>query len=552
MRRETLKNAAVSTLVGATLVTGVVLLAPGWGERDGAPAGPAARALAAAGAGAPAAPADLKALIGDREDRVRARPDDAGAWAVLGAAYVERAARTGDFALYPKADRALRRSLAVRPAREGNVGAVVGLGALANARHDWAAGRSWGEQARKLDPTSWAAYPVLVDACNGLGDHGAAGKAMDTLQELASGPQVKGREALIYRDKGWREDAAALAYDAALTSSTRWEKAAALGRQGELAWERGEAAEALEHHEAALKEDPEARRALAGRARALAALGRTGEAQRDWRTVLEELPLAEYALEAGELDDALGLDGDAGVRYAQVRTLAAKAREHGVDQDLVLARYEADHGDPAAAVRRLQGEWRQGHRSVHVADAMGWALYRAGRAEEALPFAKLATGQGLRSALFSYHRGEIERELGSYGAARRHLEEALRTNPGFSPLLAPAAREALDDMGEPAPGGPANLWGDGPDEITRGDEPEPAKPKPSETKPAEAGAGKAGDGGTGASPAATAAAPASAATGAGAGAASPSAGGTTAARATPPRSAPGAASPSPAGSTGPR
>ncbi|MGW2117907.1 tetratricopeptide repeat protein [Streptomyces zhihengii] len=542
MRRETLKNAAVSTLVGATLVTGAVLLAPGWGEDGGAPAGPAARALAAAGAGAPAAPADLKALISDREDRVRARPEDAGAWAVLGAAYVERAAQTGDFALYPKADRALRRSLEVRPAAKGNVAALVGLGSLANARHDWAAGRTWGEKARELDRKSWAVYPVLVDANNGLGDHGAAGKAMDTLQELASGPQVKGREALVYRDKGWREDAAALAYDAALTSSTRAEKAAALGRQGELAWERGEAAEALEHHEAALEEDPEARRALAGRARALAALGRTGEAQRDWRTVLEELPLAEYALEAGELDDALGLDGDAGTRYSQVRTLVAGAREHGVDGDLVLARYEADHGDPAAAVRLLQGEWRQGHRSAHVADAMGWALYRAGRAEDALPFAKLATGQGLRSALFSYHRGEIERKLGSYGPARRHIGEALRTNPDFSPLLAPAAREALEDLGEPAAGGPSDLWGDGPDEITRGDEGEAAEA--AEEGAEDASGSASASAGAGARDASgSPSAPASASAGAGA---SPPAG------APAPRPRPESASPSQTPSTGPR
>lgn len=545
MRRETLKNAAVSTLVGATLVTGVVLLAPGWGDGDGAPAGPAARALAAAGAGAPAAPADLKALISDHEDRVRDRPGDAAAWAVLGAAYVERAAQTGDFALYPKAERALRRSLAERPAEKGNTGAAVGMGALANARHDWAAGRSWGERARRLDPASWAAYPVLVDAFNGLGDHAAAGRAMDRLQQVASGPQVKGREAMVYRDKGWREDAAALAYDAALTSSTRSEKAAALVRQGELAWERGEAAESLEHHEAALEEDPEARRALAGRARALAALGRSGEAQRDWRTVLEERPSAEYALEAGELDDALGLDGDAGTRYAQVPTLVAEARKHGVDGDLVLARYEADHGDPAAAVRLLQGEWRQGHRSVHVADAMGWALYRAGRAGDALPFAKLATGQGLRSAVFSYHRGEIERELGSSGPARRHIDEALRTNPGFSPLLAPLARKALEDLGEPAAGGPADLWGDGPDEITRGDEEEKAE---SGGEGAESGAEGAGDAGAGAGAGGVSGSPsasASASAGAGAGAASPSAR---------PRSVPGSgsASPSPTGGAGPR
>jgi tetratricopeptide (TPR) repeat protein len=126
-------------------------------------------------------------------------------------------------------------------------------------------------------------------------------------------------------------------------------------------------------------------------------------------------------------------------------------------------------------VRRLQGEWRRGHRSVQVADTMGWALYKAGRAKDALPFARLATDQGLRSALFSYHLGEIERALGDLGPARRHLDEALRTNPNFSPLLAPSAREARDALGEPAAGGPSDVVGDGPSPI----DPPSASPSPS-------------------------------------------------------------------------
>ncbi len=109
----------------------------------------------------------------------------------------------------------------------------------------------------------------------------------------------------------------------------------------------------------------------------------------------------------------------------------------------------ADHGDPAAAVVRLRAEWARGHRSVGVADALGWALFRSGRAEEALEYAKRATDEGLRSALFSYHRGEIERALDLRGPARRHLAEALRIHPSFSPLHAPRAAAALAAVGEP-------------------------------------------------------------------------------------------------------
>lgn len=464
MKSETVKNAAVSTLVGATLVAGVVVLAPGWGDGPPPAPGPAARAKAAVGAGAPASLADLTALIGDREKWLKAHPGDEESWAVLGSAYVERGSRRADPAQYPRAERALRRSLKVLPGAKGNVDALVGMAALANARHDFAAARKLGESATKQQPKRWAAYPVLIDAYNGLGDYKAAGKAMDKLLDLQSGAQALGRAAQVYWNRGWREDAAALAADAVGSSTTPAEKAAALHRLGELAWERGEPAEALAQYDAALRLAPEHHRSLAARARVLAALGRTDEAFRDYQAALAKRPLPAYALEAGELYESLGLDGDARTQYEQVRTLAARAGTHGVNEDLVLARFEADHEDPAAAVQRLQGEWRRGHRSVQVADAMGWALYKAGRAKDALPFAKKATDEGLRSALFAYHRGQIERALEQSGPARRHLGEALRTNPQFSPLLAPLAQEALDALGEPPEGGPKNVTGELPPE----------------------------------------------------------------------------------------
>jgi hypothetical protein len=60
----------------------------------------------------------------------------------------------------------------------------------------------------------------------------------------------------------------------------------------------------------------------------------------------------------------------------------------------------------------------------------------------------------VRSAAYVYHRGVIEGELERYGAARRHLQEAARINPWFSPLDAPRLRRALAELGEPSVEGP--------------------------------------------------------------------------------------------------
>lgn len=445
------RRAPVAAVVGCAVLGGVLMVMP-HGRHHGPPPapGPVARAMTAVGAGAPASLPDLTALIGDRETHLRAHPGDVRSWAVLGAAYAERGGRTGEARYYPKAEQALRTSLKAKP--KGNPEALDGLAALAGARHDFRAARTWGEAAVAAAPKRWTAYPPLIDAYRGLGDHKAADTALARLAELRSGAQVLTRAGLLYRDHGRREDSAAALFDAAALASTPAERAACLVQAGELAWERGEPAESLRAHEAALRADPAEHAALAGRGRALAALGRTPEALRAYRTVLVKRPSPQYALELGELYESLGRGGAARAQYDVLRARVRAGAAGGVNDELVLGRFEADHGDAGSAVRRLRAEWAR-HPSVAVADALGWALHRSGEDEEAITFATRAMdklhGGGVRSALYAYHRGVIERALERYGPARRHLAEALRINPYFSPLHVPSAKEALEALGEP-------------------------------------------------------------------------------------------------------
>ncbi|SCD42667.1 Tetratricopeptide repeat-containing protein [Streptomyces sp. di188] len=422
-----------------------------WGGQAPPPAPtPQERALAAVTSGVPATPADLAALTAERERHLRTHPRDARAWAELGAARVEQGSRLADPRYWPRAEEALRTALAVR---KDNVPALRAMAVLANARRDHASARAWGEAARKLEPGRWTTYPPLIEASAGLGDDEEAGRLLEKLTELRSGPEVMVRAAAVYRDRGWREDAAAKLADAAAAAGEPAERAAYLERAGQLAWERGDREDALRHFQEAVRTDPDQRAAQAGQGRALAALGRTTEALSAYRTALARHPRPEYALELGELYESLGMRPAAEVHYARLRERVGLAAAHGANEELLLGRFEADHGDVEAAVRRLRAEWKR-QPSTEVADALGWALHRAGEHEEALPFAVRATegtkGGGVRSALFAYHRGMIEHSLERYGAARRHLAEALRINPWFSPLHAPRAKEALARLGEPS------------------------------------------------------------------------------------------------------
>ncbi|MFG2634305.1 tetratricopeptide repeat protein [Streptomyces sp. NPDC048362] len=450
------RRVLVVALAGGVAAGAVLTLSPRDRRHGMAPApaaGPRAQAPASVTFGVPAALPQLTALIGQQEQRVRAQPRDARAWAVLGSAYVERGREAADPASFPKAEQALRTSLRVRGAH--NTEALDGLAALALARRDFPAAKQYAEQALKASPGRWASYPPVIDAYNGLGDYDAAHKALDKLLGLRTGaaarPAVMARAAAVYRDRGWREDAVAQLTDAAAAARTPAEQAAYLTGLGQLAWERGDLKEALRHFEAALRLEPGRRGALTGRGRTLAALGRTTEALTAYRTALARQPDPQDILELGELYESLGQDRSATAQYAQLRTRVRQAVAAGVDEELLIGRFEADHGNPFEAVERLEEEYRR-QPGIEGADALGWALHRAGDDKEALTYASVATdktkGGGVRSAPYAFHRGIIEGELELYGPARRHLQEALRINPYFSPLRAPEAREALAALGD--------------------------------------------------------------------------------------------------------
>ncbi|MFF9043506.1 tetratricopeptide repeat protein [Streptomyces parvulus] len=451
------RRVLIASAAGAVVLGGVMVLLPGEGDDAPPPApGPAAVARGAVTTGVPAALGDLAVLIGDRESHLRAHPLDGASWAVLGSAYVEQGRRTADSANWAKAEKALNTSLKV--GAERNPQALEGLAALAVARRDFPAAKKWGESAAGAAPKRWTAHAVLIEAYTGLGDHKGVGRALDKVLELRAGtPAAKARAAAVYRDRGWREDAAAQISDAAAAAAAPAERAAYLEQAGRLAFERGDPREALRFFQESLRTDPDQRAAQAGQGRALAALRRTTDALSAYQAALAKRPSPEYALELGELYESLGLGQAARVQYDLLRARVRDAAAAGADEELVLGRFEADHGDPAAAVRRLRAEWGR-QPGTAVADALGWALHRDGADEEALEFATIATdgeqGGGVRSALHAFHRGVIEKELERYGPARRHLREALMINPHFSPLRAPEAERALKELGEPSEEGP--------------------------------------------------------------------------------------------------
>jgi tetratricopeptide (TPR) repeat protein len=385
----------------------------------------------------------LAASIEQAQDRLRRLPDDAGTWAALGSAYVEQARVSANPAYYGQAQGALERSLALAP--DGNAAAAVGLGALANARHDFAAARAQAERALALNPASVEAHGVLADAATQLGDVATATAAVQRMLDLRPGVAAFTRASYELELHGRVDDARIALLRALAAATSRDELAFSHYYLGELAWGGGELAEARAQYERGLAAAPGDPMLLQGQAKVLAADGRVDEAITAYQRLTERVPLPQYLLEYGELLQAAGRLPAA---QAQYRLLAEQQRLHaaqGSVDDAAAATLAADHGDPAEAVRLAETEWQR-RQSIFSADALGWALHAAGRDAEALPLIERAGALGRRDATVDYHRGMILAGLGRTGEAIGVLERALGTNPHFSPLHAAIARQTLDTL----------------------------------------------------------------------------------------------------------
>jgi len=424
--------------VAAGSIAAVALLAAGavFGLRETPPPAPAPVAAQA--------PADrLAESISRAQARLRELPRDHETWAALGLAYVERARVTADPSLYPKAEGALRRSLKVRAA--DNPVALVGLGALANARHEFAAARTFATDALRGNPYNADAYGVLADAHTQLGDAPAATAAIQRMLDLRPGLAAYARASYDLEQHGRLTEATGLmrrALDAAVDPA---DVAFCRNQLGDLAWFAGDLEGAATEYAAGIAADPSYQPLLRGRARVAAASGRIDAAIADAATVATRTPTPDTLMEYAEL---LRLGGRAPEAERQLKLADAAHKifvANGGSDDLTGAQLALTRGDAASAVRLARSEWRR-RPFADVADVLGRALHAAGRDAEALPYARRAAGLGPRNASYAYHLATVSLAVGDDAGARAALRRVRELNPYFSPTDGPTAARALSAL----------------------------------------------------------------------------------------------------------
>jgi len=384
-----------------------------------------------------------QARIASLEQVARDRPRDAEVLVELAAALLQSVRETGDVGAYVRADRALAGAL--RRDRS-SAAAYTERGILRLARHDFRGALSDGRRARALAPGLVKPLGVVVDANVELGRYRDAERTLQRMVNLKPNLDSYARVA-YYRELHGDLDGASVALGLAASAGGEAPENVAYVQtlMGNVELAQGRNAQARRAFDSALAKVPGFASAQAGLAQLDIAAGRLEPAIERLRGVVERLPLQEHVVSLGELELAAGRTDDGRRTLDLVRAQQRLLGDAKVNTDAELALFEADHGDRRRAVELGRAAWANAP-SVRSADALGWALTRAGNAREGLRYGRRALRLGSRDASFLYHTGMSARAAGRRPEAARMLRDALAANPGFSPLHARAARRALDEL----------------------------------------------------------------------------------------------------------
>ena len=371
------------------------------------------------------------------EEQVKKNPGDNAAWNRIADAHLRLLASTGQLSHLTIASEAVEKSLKIaNPAF--NKAALALRARVELSSHRFVEAKRSAEQLRELMQDGTYALQLLGDAHFNLGDYPEAEAAWNKVplagNELAMEPRLSQLD--------WIRGNPTLARQRLENALQQAEKVAARFPEaaawchiqiGELAFKSGDWETAESHYQAALSQQPDSYSGLDHLAELRGAQGKLEEANALYLRLIERVDRPELLQALGDLYLFAGKNEEANVWHQRALAGYVESVKRGeLLYDHHLAGLYSDSlNQPEAAVQSARRDFALRH-SIQAYDALAWALFKAGKNEEALEFAKKALATGVLDAHILYHAGMVRMACGDIPAGTAALQKATKANPRYT------------------------------------------------------------------------------------------------------------------------
>lgn len=369
---------------------------------------------------------------------------------MLGGEYMQRFRETGDLNDVTRAAEMAKQSLRLQPS--GNIQALSVLASNDLAVHRFEPALAAERAAVQAAPFNDDARAQTASILMELGRYEQAGRILARPKDQELNPtwmSIRARyDELTGSLAGARAQMAqATALIDGIIGMPAYTRSWYHVRDGQLAFEAGDANVASAEFDEALRIYPDNATALLFQAKLFRAHGNWPRALASAQQSANLYPLPQALGYVADAQRALGDTDGARRTDALIRAEQQLFNSQGIN-DRLLAIYYAEHREhlSEALVAARSDAARRGD-EIYADDTMAWVLATMGRWKAARVYAQRAVRYETQDPELQYHAGIIAMHTGHIPEARRRLREALAADPQFHPVYAAQARRVLAAMG---------------------------------------------------------------------------------------------------------
>ena len=372
-------------------------------------------------------------FISSLKEQLTENPGNSKLLTKLGAAYIQKARESNDPEFYSLAEDILERAIKNDKA---NFLALSELGSVCLSRHQFKEALELSQQALVLNPYSAYTFGVLVDAQVELGMYDQAIEDVQKMINLRPDLSSYSRVSYIRELKGDMPGAIDAMKSAVTAGSPEAENTAWCRVQlGNLYYNNGEVENAEKIFQNVIKDFPNYIHGYGGMAKIKMFQNNFKEAIELYSKALEMNSLPEYLIGLGDVYFLKGEKDKADEQYQKVKFIITMFKEKGVDTDLELALFNADHNRSLKeSYDNAEKSLKNGSQSIKTYHVLAWTSFKLGNYDEAERNILQALQLGTKDPLMYYHAGKIYEKLGQYDESKEYSDYALKINPYYSNL----------------------------------------------------------------------------------------------------------------------